>query len=87
MAKLQGDINSIYLATEAMCKANQFGLIDTILASAKISDLTQDMMIVYLDITLEKKDKLKNRESFYVRCSEELKKRAEKVSRKFERLA
>jgi len=87
MAKLQGNINNIYIATEDICKANQFGLIDTILSSANVSSLTQDMMIAYLDATLEKKDKLKQREAFFSRCSDELVKRGEKKSRRFERLA
>jgi len=86
MAKLQGNINNIYIATEDICKANQYGLIDTILASASVSDLTQDMMIAYLDATLEKKNKLKQREAFYAKCSDELVKRGEKKSTRFEKL-
>ena len=87
MAILFDDINKIYLATTQIFNDNQFGLIDTILSAAKVENLTQEMMIAYLEATREKKDKLKHRQSFFKRSSDELDRRGEKKSRKFERLA
>ena len=51
MAILFDDINKIYLATTQIFNDNQFGLIDTILSAAKVENLTQEMMIAYLEAT------------------------------------
>lgn len=86
MAKSLGDINGIYIATESICKAQQYGLIDTMLSKADVTSMTQDMMFAYLDATWNNKTKLKNRNDFYNKCVTELSKRSEKPSRKFERI-
>jgi len=86
MANSLGDINNIYLATEDICKAQQYSLIDTIFSSANILDMNQEMMIAYLDATWDKKENFKNRKSFYHKCIVELEKRGEKISRKLEKM-
>lgn len=86
MTKSLGDINSIYIATEDICKAQQHSLIDTIFSSANVTTMTQEMMVAYLDATWDKKVNFKNRKSFYNRCVAELEKRGEKQSRKFQKM-
>lgn len=86
MPILLDDINRIFIATNLICEAKQYGLMDTVLSSADVSSMTQDMMVAYLEATREKKDKFKSRISFYNRCKDELGKRNEKKNRKFEKL-
>jgi hypothetical protein len=86
MTKSLGDIRGIYIATESICKAQQYTLIDTMLSKANVTTMTQDMMFAYLDATWNNKTKLKTREDFYHKCIAELSKRSEKLSKRFERI-
>jgi len=81
------DYNPLYIAFDKMFKDNQHALVDIILSRANVSLFDQQAMIVYLDVTLHEKAKLKSREGFYQRCVDELGKRKEARLRRFDRLA
>lgn len=76
------EANKMYLAATQICKANQHGLIDTMLSKAKIEGMPQDVMTIYLDSTFDEQGKFKNRKDFAERCRKELEGRGEKINRK-----
>lgn len=80
------DISKVFTATDILCKAGQYGLLNKILSSANIENMTQDMMVAYLDATFYEKVKLTERSSFFKKCNEVLEKRGEKKSVRFQRM-
>lgn len=80
------EANKMYLAATQICKANQHGLIDTMLSKVKIEGMPQDIMTIYLDSTFDEQSKFKNRKDFAERCRKELEGRGEKINRKLSRL-
>lgn len=80
------ELNKLHIAFDNLILQGQAGIIDTILQKADVDNMDQEMMIAYLDATLNHQNVLEGRREFYERCEEALKKRSETPSRKFQRL-
>ena len=80
------EVNKEFIAFDQICKDNQHSLVDALFANAKVEDMPQQVMEIYLDATLGDRKKFNNRTSFYNRCIKELEKRKEKISRKMTKL-
>lgn len=80
----KNDFNKIKDMFSTFAKCQTYKLANLALSHVKVSELSQDAMIAYLEATLEDKDKLEDRQKFVESCKTVLQQRNEKVKQLFE---